>query len=111
MVPVQKTTTLVQDPNTGVITIKNDFIKILPSSTITYSTDYTVASDIGFLDNTDIQSIVLGVTTTTLYKIDEDDFNGLCADFVIQDNFSRALNYNEVLLNIEIGRASCRERV
>ena len=101
LVPVQKTTTLVQDPNTGVITIKNDFIKILPSSTITYSTDYTVASDIGFLDNTDIQSIVLGVTTTTLYKIDEDDFNGLCADFVIQDDFSRDLNYNEVLLNID----------
>ena len=101
LVPVQKTTTLVQDPDTGVITIRNDFIKILPSSTITYSTDYTVASNIGFLDNTDIQSIVLGITTTTLYKIDENDFNGLSADLVIQDDFTRSLNYNEVLLNID----------
>ena len=101
LVPVQKTTTLVQDPNTGIITIKNDFIKILPSSSITYSTDYSVASDIGFLDNTDIQSIVLGITTTTLYKIDEDDFNGLSADLIIQDNFNRDLNYNEIILNID----------
>ena len=101
LVPVQKTTTLVQDPDTGVITIRNDFIKILPSSTITYSTDYTAASDIGFLDNTDIQSIVLGITTTTLYKIDENDFNGLSADLIIQDDFTRSLNYNEVLLNID----------
>ena len=101
LVAIEKTTTATQDPNTGDITYTNNYTKIPSSSTITFGVDYTTATDIGFLDRDEIQSLVIGVTTTTLYSIDENDFNGLSGDFVIQDDFSRIINYNEVLLNID----------
>ena len=82
----------------------NNVIQYSPLASVTEDTYTSVTvgtGDIGFLDRDEQKSIVLGVTTTTIYSSPDNNFNGSLTDILLEDDLLRDITYSEIILNID----------
>ena len=83
---------------------KDHDIKILK---IDFNTDLVgiATNSIGNIDltgvNIGVSSAPSGITTTTIAQFSKSDFNGLYANIFVQDDITKEINYNEVVIDFD----------
>jgi len=83
---------------------KDHDIKILKTSFNT-SVESVGTKSIGSIDllnkNVGIGTTTIGFTTTTIAEFDINDFNGFSANVLLQDDITKELSYNEVIVDFD----------
>ena len=83
---------------------KDHDIKIL-KTTFNTTVESVGTKSIGSIDllnkNVGIGTTTIGFTTTTIAEFDVNDFNGFSANVLLQDDITKELSYNEVIVDFD----------